>query len=159
MRIRIVMLFLLLGGWAQAQYGKLPSFEFGEISSRQFAGQVLILQFWCSESSACTSDIGSYGALLDRHREKGLAMLAFSFDKDRAAYEAWLAERSLPYPSVYARVGPAFEFARRITQQVGPIEGIPTTLLVDRDGSIVSRHDGRLNSTFKAQIEALLEKD
>ncbi len=159
MRLRIFFLLLLVTGLAQAQYGKLPSFDFDGVRSSQFSGKVLLLQFWCCESSACTSDIGAYGALLDRHRERGLAMVAFSFDKDRQAYEAWLAERTLPYPSIYAREGPPFEFARRITQQVGDIEGVPTTLLVDRDGSIVSRHDGRLNSTFKAQIEALLEKD
>ncbi len=91
-----------------------------------FKGRLLILSFWASWCESCRREFPSLSELWHRYRDRGLAVVAISIDREPKA--AWRAG---------IRFGADFPLAvdagRRVAHRY-EVQGVPTTYLIGVDG-------------------------
>ena len=112
---------------------RLPDFSMKdlqahEVSSADLREKIVLLDFWATWCQPCKKEMPGYQKLLDRYGPNGLAVIGFKFDtmmdtEDPVKFAKRLGVR---YPLVVA--------AEDLKQKFGGIEGLPTTLLYDRQG-------------------------
>jgi thiol-disulfide isomerase/thioredoxin len=112
---------------------RLPEFSVkdlqgGEIDSADLRGKVVLIDFWATWCQPCKKEMPGYQKLLDRYGSRGIAVVGFKFDTMRDMEDpVQFAKRiGVRYPLAVA--------ADDLKQKFGGIEGLPTTLLYDRDG-------------------------
>lgn len=116
-------------------------------------GNVIVLDFWTTWCAPCRAQYPLYQKLKEKFPEsKGVVFLALNADEDRSVVEPFLRD-NLWEKDVYFEDG----LARLLN-----VVNIPTTILFDRQGHLVSRMDGFNPDTFldlmTARIEAVLDQ-
>jgi thiol-disulfide isomerase/thioredoxin len=112
---------------------RLPVFSVKElnglqISSVDLRGRVVLIDFWATWCEPCKKEMPGYQKLLDRYGSRGFAVIGFKFDmmKDTEDPVVFARKSGLRYPLAVA--------AEDLKQKFGGIQGLPTTLLYDRQG-------------------------
>ncbi|MGD8327896.1 MAG: TlpA disulfide reductase family protein [Acidobacteriota bacterium] len=110
----------------------------GTTAFEEFAGDILIVDFWATWCAPCISEIPNYNALYADYKDRGVSMVGLTVQSgDAATVLEWMASDpryQMDYPLVMSNDA--------LTEAFGPIFGYPTTLLIDRDGTIVKRWIG-----------------
>jgi peroxiredoxin len=120
---------------AQAQEDRRPAPEFrepalggGTIDSRDYAGKVVVVNFWASWCGPCRREAPALQLLWEEYRDRGVQFLGVNFRDDPAAARAYEEEFGITYPSVSDPSGKvAFEFQ---------VLALPTTFVIGQDGWI-----------------------
>ena len=116
-------------------------------------GHVLYVDFWASWCAPCKASFPWMKSLQERFTEDGFEVIAINLDRDRQAAEAFLAEAEPNFAVVFDPRGKLAE--------TYDLQGMPTTLLFDREGTLRTTRVGFKPSETEAilaQIEALLEE-
>ncbi len=143
-------------------YGTVPNWTLrassGEtVSCAGLRGKIVVIDFWASWSPPCRREVLSLVELQRTYRSQGVLVVGFSFDHDEQVHAEWVRSHGLNYPSIFARSAPALEAVRALVERVGPIDSVPTTLIVDRSGTIRWRYDGFApKAEFDRRIKELL---
>ena len=99
-----------------------------EISSADLRGKVVLVDFWATWCQPCKKEMPGYQKLLNLYGSRGFAVVGFKFDtmmdmEDPAQFAKKIGVR---YPLAVA--------PDDLKQKFGGIEGLPTTMLYDRQG-------------------------
>src|SRR3984893_10271 len=99
-----------------------------EISSAELRGKVVLVDFWATWCQPCKKEMPGYQKLLNLYGSRGFAVIGFKFDtmmdmEDPAQFAKKIGVR---YPLAVA--------PDDLKQKFGGIEGLPTTMLYDRQG-------------------------
>ena len=99
-----------------------------EISSADLRGKVVLIDFWATWCQPCKQEMPGYQKLVDRYGSRGFAVVGFKFDTMADAEDPTLFAKKMGvrYPLAVA--------ADDLKQKFGGIEGLPTTMLYDRQG-------------------------
>ncbi len=138
--------------------GKAPDFTLqsrsGEsVSLSDFAGDVVMINFWASWCAPCLQEMPHLEALHNRYRSLGFTLLGVNVEDDPRAAERWLAERPVSFEILYDR-------QNDVSKQFEVI-AMPTTVLVDRQGNQRFIHHGYLpgyEDKYQTQVRALLRE-
>ena len=121
------------------------------VSVRDLRGKVVLMNFWASWCAECRPEM----PVLERlHRElapQGFAVIGINAREGREAIRRYASELGLTFPLVLDRDG-------KINAQYGVV-GLPTTLLVGRNGRAVALAVGPrewASTPARALIQALL---
>lgn len=129
---------------------ELPDLTGRLVSNAEFAGKVVILDFWATWCPPCREEIPHFIKLQDKYRDQGLAIVGVSLDAGGAKEVAPFAEE---YKINYAMLIANDDLAKAF----GGIVSIPTTFVIDRQGKIVKRFIGYTPpEVFEATIAPLL---
>jgi thiol-disulfide isomerase/thioredoxin len=118
------------------------------ISSADWKGKVVIVNFWATWCPPCRAEIPDLIALQSKYRDQ-LQIIGISDDDDPPAkVKEWAAEHKMNYPIVMST--PAL-------RQVFPgVNALPTSFIVNRGSQVVMRHVGMLEaSTTEAETRHL----
>ena len=99
-----------------------------QISSAQLRGKVVLIDFWATWCQPCKKEMPGYQKLLDRYGSGGFVVIGFKFDT--------MADVEDPLKFAH-RMGVRYPLAvapDELKQRFGGIEGLPTTMLYDREG-------------------------
>src|SRR5579863_5507381 len=112
---------------------RLPNFsakdlQGNEISSADLRGKVVLIDFWATWCQPCKKEMPGYQKLVDRYGARGFAVIGFKFDTMMDVENPILFAKKVGvrYPLAVA--------ADDLKQKFGGIEGLPTTMLYDRQG-------------------------
>jgi peroxiredoxin len=106
------------------------------VSSADFAGQVLLVNFWATTCSLCVAEMPHLVSTFEKFRGRGYRTVAVAMRHDPPAYVADFAEsRKLPF-------GVAIDNTGEIARSFGDVQVTPTSVLINRRGEIVERHVG-----------------
>ena len=131
---------------------KLKDLQGKEVSSADFKGKVVVIDFWATWCPPCRAEIPGYIALQKKYAEQGLVILGFSVDEaGPEAVKKFAVEQKMNYTILMANQGTAAAF--------GGIEGIPTTFLIDREGRVRNRKVGSMDAAeYEARVVPLLQE-
>jgi len=116
-----------------------------------YKGKVVLLDFWATWCRPCRSEIPGLVDLQNRYRDKGLQIIGVSVDESAKPVRRFREEYRMNYPVALCD--------RKVRQLYGGLSGIPTTLLIGRDGRVYSKVVGAPADLgeFDQRIQALLD--
>ncbi|HLY12123.1 MAG TPA: TlpA disulfide reductase family protein [Planctomycetota bacterium] len=149
MRFAALLAAALLGSCAggNTDYGRRPDWAITlpsgqKVSAADYDQKVVIVDFWATWCPPCRQEVPGFIALQKKYADKGLVIVGFSFDQDPTQHEVWIKQQGMNYLSIFAETEAGHAIAEQFGKQVGEIQGLPTTLVIDRKGKIVFRHIG-----------------
>ncbi len=139
---------------SNAGSGKAPTFTLPDIDNKQvslsdFKGKVVVLDFWATWCPPCRKEIPDFINLQKEYGSKGVQFVGIGLD-DAGKLRAFAQQYQMNYPVL---VG-----TQDIAMKYGGIQGIPTTFIIDRSGTVVSKFEGyRPRQVFEDEIKKLLK--
>ena len=112
---------------------RLPDFSVKDLqgrtlSSADLRGKVVLIDFWATWCQPCKKEMPGYQKLADRYGSRGFVVIGFKFD----------TMRDMEDPIQFARkIGVHYPLAvatEDVKRKFGGIEGLPTSMLYDREG-------------------------
>jgi thiol-disulfide isomerase/thioredoxin len=123
----------------------------GDVSLAQFAGKVVLVDFWATWCAPCQEELPDLIALREKLAPRGFEILGVSMDEDGAkTVKRFLKKRPIPYP--LALNGGEME------PKGWTVPGLPTAYLIGRDGMVRKRWFGEKDmDELKREVEAALD--
>jgi len=118
------------------------------LSSSDLHGKVLLVDFWATWCQPCKKEMPGYQKLVDRYGSRGFVVIGFKFDTMRDMEDPlqFASEIGVRYPLAVA--------THDVKQRFGGIEGLPTTMLYDRQGILRTKVIG---FEYTDKIESVLK--
>ncbi len=117
-----------------------------------FKGKVLLVNFWATWCAPCVEEMPTLDKLQASLGGDNFAVLAISQDKDGAKVAAPFAKEQ-GWKNIALYVEPATQFMRE-----AKLRGLPTTILVDRQGREVARLEGE-NAWDAPEISKIIQDE
>ncbi len=122
-----------------------------EVSSADLRGKVVLIDFWATWCQPCKKEMPGYQNLIHRYGSRGFTVVGFKFDT--------MADTENPVVFAH-RIGVRYPLAvatDNLKQKFGGIEGLPTTLLYDRQGILRKKVIGfEYADAFETAVKKLL---
>ncbi len=112
-----------------------------EVSSADYAGEVLVVNFWASYCAPCRVEAPELEKLSQKWAGKGAAFLGVNTYDEPETSLAFARTYGVTYPSVIDAKTAAVQLAFAGT--VAP-SALPTTIVLDREGRVAARILGQL---------------
>jgi peroxiredoxin len=122
-----------------------------EVSSADLRGKVVLIDFWSTWCQPCKIEMPGYQRLFNRYGPRGFAVVGFKLDimadtEDPVRFAKKLGVR---YPLAVA--------SDAVKQKFGGIEGLPTTMIYDRQGILRMKIVGfEYTDAVEADLKPLL---
>ena len=87
---------------------------------------MLFVDFWASWCSPCRADIPHIKEVYEKYKDKGLNVLAISFDSNKAAWKSAVKKLKMPWEQLIELNGTNSDL------------GIPYGILLDSEGTIIA---------------------
>jgi len=119
------------------------------VCSSQFRGKTLLIDFWASWCGPCKTEMPAYEKFQERYRTRGLVVIGIGLSMDTPKNLKMFAQKlGVHYKLLMGTMPVQDKFGLR---------GIPTTILVDKNGVIRKRTVGfDYPSKFEAALKAVL---
>ena len=129
------------------------SFEWNGNPARlaDLRGRVVVLNFWATWCPPCVAEMASLSRLHQQIATQGGMVLGISVDEDAAAYEKFLQDQQVRFPTYR-------DPSKKISSRYGTFM-YPETYIVDRDGRIARKIIGPQNwdsPDLASYVETLL---
>ena len=120
------------------------------VSLSDFKGKVVVLDIWATWCPPCRAEIPHFIEIQNEYKDKGVTVVGMSVDSTGPADVAkFVKDNGMNYPIVMADEATATAY--------GADQGIPFTLVIDKNGNVVSRHLGLTDkSVFEDDIKKAL---
>jgi thiol-disulfide isomerase/thioredoxin len=131
-----------------------PAFRAQDLSGRtistdDFKGKVVLLNFWATWCPPCREEIPELISLQTQYKDR-LQIIGVSEDDDPPEKVAQFVQKAgMNYPVVMA--------SEQITDAYGGVPALPTSFVIDPQGRVVQRHTGEYPiDTYIQEVRALL---
>jgi thiol-disulfide isomerase/thioredoxin len=112
-------------------------------------GKVVLVNFWASWCAPCLAEIPEFIKVREAYSEKGFEILGISTDDTPEQLRDFAERNKVNYPLV--------QVTAEVEEAYGPVFGLPTSILVARDGSVCKRHFGPLSrEELEKELKSLL---
>jgi peroxiredoxin len=106
----------------------------GKVNLADLKGQVVMINFWATWCGPCRQEMPLLAQLHAKYEPLGFTMLGVNVEPDSAAAVAWLKGVPVTFPIL-------FDTDSAVAGRFG-VEGMPSTVLVDRNGQVRYVHRG-----------------
>jgi cytochrome c biogenesis protein CcmG/thiol:disulfide interchange protein DsbE len=133
--------------------GTAPQFSLtdvhgNQVSLAQYRGKVVILDFWAPWCPPCRKEIPDFISLQRQYASQGLQVIGIGLDEP-ANVTSFVQQNGFNYPVAVGDDATANLY--------GGVSGLPTTFIIDRNGTIRNRFEGFTDrSVFEQEIRKLL---
>jgi peroxiredoxin len=137
------------GGGATAPVLSLTDLKGNRIETARYKGKVVMVNFWAAWCTPCASEVPQIMALQDRYREQGLEVIGVSMEDTDTALREFYAKYKMNYPVIAGNA--------KVAEAYGGILGLPTTVLITRDGQVKGKYPGLIDfAKLEPEIQSLL---
>jgi peroxiredoxin len=113
---------------------KLAARDGGNVSLADLRGQVVMINFWATWCGPCRQEMPLFTQLQSKYEPLGFTLLAVNVEPDSAAAVTWLKGMPITFPIL-------FDTDSAVAGRFG-VEGMPSTVFVDRKGQVRYVHRG-----------------
>jgi len=113
------------------------------VSSADYAGDVLVVNFWYAACAPCRAEAPDLKKLSDQFADQGASFLGVNVRDQAASAIAFNESYKIGYPSVMDVEGGRMQLA--FSGSIPP-NAVPTTLVLDSSGRVAARILGQVNS-------------
>jgi thiol-disulfide isomerase/thioredoxin len=139
------LLLMLSASWAQAADFKLTDTTGKTHTLSGYKGKWVLVNYWATWCPPCLEEIPDLIELHD-NRKNNLVVIGVALDYRNAKQVIDFADGLLvTYPVVLGNA--------RVVNQIGPVQGLPTTYLYNPDGKMVAQQVGAIT---RAAVEGYI---
>ena len=115
-----------------------------------YFGKPLVVRFWADWCKYCEGEMKAIEAVYQRHKGKGLEVLAINAGQDKATIDAFIKKIGVSYPAL-------LDEKSTIARTYGVV-GLPTTFFIDGKGIVRAKIVGEADeATFERHALELLQ--
>ncbi|MCA9084798.1 MAG: redoxin domain-containing protein [Planctomycetaceae bacterium] len=101
-----------------------------------YRGKVVLVDFWASWCGPCRGEIPNMKAQLEKYGDKGFAIVGINLDNTKEEYQRYVDREKLAWVNLMSPNENERGWDNPMAVHYG-ISGIPTAILVDREGKVV----------------------
>lgn len=136
---------------------KAPSFLLKDIngtliSLENFKGKYVLIDFWASWCAPCRSDFPFVKELYKNYKDKGFEIVSISYHDEVNAWKKAITKEST---ELWTNI--SIEENKSNTAEDYYVTSIPLKILIDKNGIIIGRWNGK-NEQHNNEIQKILEK-
>ena len=161
MKSKLLMAAFVILSVTACTYGqagnKAPDFSLtgldgSSISLEEIKGNVIFINFWATWCPPCRQEIPGFIELYEKYKEDGMVIVGVSLDRGGPdVVKEFMIEYSISYPMAMA--------TQELYEAYQPGQYIPTTFVVDRQGTIRDKHVGYMSKEMMEKIFLELSGD
>jgi len=123
-----------------------------DVRLSDFKGKVILLDFWATWCGPCKVEIPGFITLQNKYAARGLQVIGVSVDDKLEQLKPYVAQMKMNY-IVLQGLG-----HDDVQDAFGPMWGLPTTVVIGRNGTICRKHIGMPSDkdAFEREIASLL---
>ena len=121
------------------------------IALSQYRGKVVLLDFWAVDCGVCVIEIPWWVQFDKKYHDKGLQLIGLDMPEESPSYiKPFMQKSQMNYPVALGNDD---------IQKRFQVEGLPKTILIDRQGRVAVSHVGIVDrDAFARDIEELLKE-
>lgn len=130
-----------------------------DVNLQQYKGKVVLVNFWATWCAPCKSEIPLLIGLHEKYGSRGFEILGLSMDEDgKKAVQPFLDKERFDVGGQKEAINYPIAFANdSIAEKFGGVIGLPTSLLITRDGKVIRKFLGPVElGDISKEIENLL---
>jgi thiol-disulfide isomerase/thioredoxin len=119
------------------------------VSTAQWPGKVVMLNFWATWCPPCREEIPILVDLQKKYKDDLLVVGVSVDDGEMAEVKAFVKVYQINYPVVM--------WSRELVDEYGGVPALPTTFLINKQGRIVQKHEGLYSpDVYDTEVRALM---
>ncbi|HZY60958.1 MAG TPA: TlpA disulfide reductase family protein [Edaphobacter sp.] len=114
-------------------------------------GEVVLINLWATWCGPCREETPGLVQLYETMHSRGLEIVGLSLDTGgREKVQSFVRQFQVPY---------TIAFPEPMSQLADTLEGVPTTILIDKQGRVAKTYVGAMQQqVFAADVEALMKE-
>jgi thiol-disulfide isomerase/thioredoxin len=110
---------------------RITTFQGQDLSLKQFAGKIVVLDFWATWCPPCRESVPELRDLTRKYDPSKLVLISISADEDDSAWRQFITDQKMAWPQYR-------DADKRLTTAF-TVRAYPTYLVIDGDGVIINR--------------------
>ncbi|MCX7766948.1 MAG: TlpA family protein disulfide reductase [Candidatus Sumerlaeia bacterium] len=128
-----------------------------KVSLKDFAGKIIVLNFWATWCPPCRAEIPDFIELYKQYESQGVVFIGISLDTGSASGNTDVV---IPFIKKVGINYPVLLGNEEVTKTYGGVTAIPTTFIIDKKGIIRKKYVGyRPKEVFENDIKTLLAQE
>lgn len=113
--------------------------------------KIVVVNFWAAWCTPCADEVPQFISLQRKYESQGVQVIGISIDDSESELRDFYRKFKMNYPVITG--------SQQIAQAYGGILGLPTTLIIDRDGTIQKKFNGVTDfASLEKEVVKLLGK-
>lgn len=122
------------------------------LDTSSLKGKIVVVNFWAAWCTPCADEVPQFIALQSKYEDQGVQVVGISIDDSEGELRDFYRKFKMNYPVIAG--------SQQIAQAYGGILGLPTTLIIDRDGTIQKKINGATDfGSLEKEVALLLPKN
>ena len=124
-----------------------------KVDWKSYRGKVVLVDFWATWCGPCRAEVPNVLEMYQAYHDKGFEVLGVSLDQTPEDARSYVEEMKIPWPSIFPKAEKDRGWNHPLADYYG-ITGIPTAILVGKDGKVV--HMEARGPVLREQLQELL---